>query len=80
MVGELALKVPFPRQDRLFVEIAAYDWRIKDDLSICYYWTGRFKEGYALGVELLNNPNIPPDHKSRIEKNTQHCKEKLDEK
>ena len=78
--GELALKIPYPKHDRLFVELVVYDWRIKDDLSICYYWVGRFKEGYDLGMELVNNPNIPKDHKERITKNMQHCKEKLDEK
>ena len=79
LMGEKAASIPFPRGDRLFVEGSVYTWRVKDDLAVCYYWVGRYQEGYDLGLELLNGPHLPKDQKERVERNVQYCKEKLDE-
>ena len=79
LVGEKAVNLPFPRNERLFVEESVYTWRVKDDLAVCYYWTGRYQKGYDLGVELLNSPHLPASQKERVERNVQYCKEKLKE-
>ena len=77
VIGELALKIPYPTNDRLFVERAVYDWKIKDELAICYYWVGRVKEGYDMGMELLKDSTIPAVALERIKQNVEICENTL---
>ena len=77
VIGELALKIPYPTNDRLFVERAVYDWKIKDELAICYYWVGRVKEAYDMGMDLLEDSTIPADALERIKQNVQICENTL---
>ncbi len=77
-LGEEALKLPLPG-DRLFVEPDAYEWRLKDELSIAYYWTGNFKRSLELVTEALENPraNIPEESRERMLKNKGYALEAI---
>ena len=77
VVGETALKIPYPSHDRLFIESSVYTWKVKDDLAVCYYYVGRHQEALDLNLEISNNPNIGLGDLERIKKNIKECKEKL---
>lgn len=79
LIGEKLLSMPYPVKDILFVEKDFHQYRIKDDLSVCYYWTGAYAKSLALTTDLLDLPDIPQQHKQRIQKNHDFSKEKVDE-
>ena len=78
LVGETAVKIPYPTDDILFISKHLYSWKIADELSVCYHWVGRYKESYELAKTLLKNPDIGKEDLKRIRKNIKSSKEKLD--
>ena len=66
LFGEVLLKQK-PSQDILFVEPET--WRWKDNLSVCYYWVGRYQEAWQLTSELLQPNGIPEAQRPRVQKN-----------
>ena len=74
MLGEIALSIPMSK-DILFVEEEIYRWKIKDELSICYYWTNQFKKARKLMKQILRNKKlqISEEHRDRIIKNVEFC-------
>jgi len=67
--GERALGIPYPATDSLFIERDVYDWKVKDDLSIAYYYTGEYEKALALGKELVESGTLPPPNHDRIQEN-----------
>jgi glycosyltransferase involved in cell wall biosynthesis len=80
LLGENALKLPFPA-DRLFVEPDVYEWRLRDELGVAYYWVGRYAKSIRIIKEALENPraNIPEGDRERLQKNIQFAEEALNE-
>ena len=66
---ETALAIPYPPTEMLFVEVELYDWRVKDEASLIYYYIGEPERALLLGAELLNNRGIPKEDHERIVKN-----------
>ena len=58
-----------PTRDVLFVSPACYGWRARDELSISSYWVGRYAESEAFARSVLEDPELPADHRSRVEQN-----------
>jgi len=81
LFGEVAYKLSFPPHDRLFVNRDIYEWRVRDELSICYYFVGRYEEADNLIQEILDNKSARPSSGdlNRIKKNQQLSKDKLNE-
>lgn len=77
--GKLVETIKTP-QRTLFVHSPAYNYAVCDELSICAYWCGRYKESYDLCNQLLNNPLCPANEKTRIKQNLNFAKEKLNKK
>ena len=79
LFGEKAIKISFPLRDILFVESDTYEWCIEDDLSVSYYWTGRYQESYDLCYKILNNKaaQISAGDRERIKKNLDFSEEKI---
>lgn len=50
------LDIPFPTDDRLFVEREPYDWGLRFELSIATYWTGHSEASLQLCDALLDDP------------------------
>lgn len=61
-----AKAIRFPESDLLFVSADVYDWRIDDELSICAFWLGRYRESFDLCTRLLDVPGIPEGDRERI--------------
>jgi len=79
LFGEKAVKISFPLKDVLFVEADVYEWRVEDELSVSYYWTGRYQESYDLCYKILNNKaaQISAGDRERIKSNLDFSKEKI---
>ena len=67
-VGELLQKCD-PKQSVLFTENEIYLWRANDELSICYYYVGRFQEGLDLAKSVISCPQTPSGELSRLREN-----------
>ena len=76
-IGEILNKMPYPKDDVLFVERDFHEYRIKDDLSVCYYWLGRYKESRKLTHELLEGGRVPSSQLERIKRNHGFSEAKL---
>ena len=78
MLGEQALNTPLPT-DRLFVEPDTYEWKLKDEIAVAYYWVGRYEESLALTQEALDNPraNISEESRERMLKNVKYAEEAI---
>jgi len=63
--------------DLLFVETEIYNWRAKDEASICYYWTYQFEKAVKYAKEALQFPNIPEGERDRIKTNLKHSEDAL---
>lgn len=70
LLGEEALKLPLP-DDRLFVEPDPYEWKLKDEIGVAYYWTGQHTKAIKVISEALSNPKavIPEKCRERMQKN-----------
>lgn len=73
--GKLALEMPAPN-DGLFVVPDAYDKCLFDELSICAYYTGNYREGKALCNRALRC-KWSEDSMKRILSNMNFCESKL---
>lgn len=78
LLGEDALKLPLPN-DRLFVELDPYEWKLKDELGISYYWTGQYSKSINVISEALSNPNaiISDENRERMLKNIEYAEEAI---
>lgn len=68
LFARAAAAVPRP-DDMLFLNDAAYTWRIRDELSLAAFYTGDKATATRLGEDLLADPCLPAEHRPRIEEN-----------
>ncbi|HAX24416.1 MAG TPA: hypothetical protein DCX80_05200 [Chloroflexi bacterium] len=59
LAAERALSIPFPEQDTLFLDGAAYDRGPTEEISISAYYTGEHDRGAAACDALLRSRNVP---------------------
>ncbi len=52
--------------DRLFVDVATYTWRARDELALTAFYTGRVSEARQLWQALLDGGELPPGERLRI--------------
>jgi len=69
---EKARTIAYPEGCILFVEKDVYDWKLLDEVSLVYYYTGEVDKALALGMLLEEKTNIPAAHMKRIKKNIKH--------
>ena len=66
--------LPKPKEG-LFIENWIYDYGLEDELSVCCYYVGKFKEGIELTQKILDK--VPFDQKPRIIGNLEQFKKKI---
>lgn len=71
-----ALQIALPA-DRLFLDAGAYGWRVLDELAIASYWIGSHEESATRARAALAHPELPPEHRARIEKNLGYAQREL---
>jgi glycosyltransferase involved in cell wall biosynthesis len=67
--GRIAAALPLPKDDVLFVDHTVYNWRARDEWSICAYWCGGYAESARLCRELLADPQLPDAERARVQSN-----------
>ncbi len=67
--AKMAIEIPKPKDDTLFVEDIAYDWGILDELGAVAHTVGKFHLGMQVCHKLLCENKFPPEHRQRIENN-----------
>lgn len=68
MFIERAAQIPLPN-DRLFVEIDCYSWRLKDELGLSLSGLGRKAEASQVWSELLSSGRLPQSQVDRVRGN-----------
>ena len=66
LVAYRASSIPFPEEDRLFVDASAYRWRALDELAICASQLGNHQEAMSACHRLLTSPHLPFDQRERV--------------
>ncbi len=69
LFGKPLVNTPIPVGESLFIHSDVYTWKLKDEVAICAYWAGAYKDSYDWNMELLNNPKLPQEQQERIRKN-----------
>jgi|GEM_PF-177186 len=64
-----AKEILFPEADGLFVAADVYEWKISDELAICAYYLGRYRESLDLCNYLLAVSSISESDRERIASN-----------
>jgi tetratricopeptide (TPR) repeat protein len=72
------LNKKYPKDDVLFIKKDIYDYKLKDEISICAFYAGEYKKSIELCEELLKSANVPKSHIPRISKNMKFSTEKID--
>ncbi|HSX03247.1 MAG TPA: glycosyltransferase [Rhabdochlamydiaceae bacterium] len=65
LLSKYALSIPCPVED-LCVEYLTYDHQLLIEYANCTLLSGRFQEGLQACLQLLSNPNLPPDIKPHV--------------
>ena len=76
MFAKMASMVNYPK-DVLFIAKTVYEWKRWDELAICAYWIGSYKESYDIYFMLIDGSLIPEDQLERAKKNMAYAKDKL---
>jgi hypothetical protein len=62
------LEIPFPGNDRLFVDGDIYAWKMLDEYAIAAFWTGQYELSRDSCQALLRKELLPVD-RTRVEQN-----------
>ena len=69
MYAKMALEIPYPQHDILFISDEVYNYQLLDEISATAFYTGKPHVGYAASKRLLDE-NLPPEeHRERITNN-----------
>jgi hypothetical protein len=72
--ARLAMEIPRPHEDTLFIEEIPYSWGILDELGAVAHSVGKFHLGMQVCHKLLCEKKFPPEHEARIKNNFESYK------
>lgn len=75
--GKLGVNIPFPKDQVLFLFKCVYDYQIKDELSICAFFSGKYEEAIQLVENILKEKLYFDGEEERFVKRLQSFKESL---
>ena len=67
--AKMAIEIPYPKDDILFISDDVYKWQILDELGACAYYAGKPHVGYHACKRLLEENLVPEEHRQRIQDN-----------
>lgn len=73
--GIRGVDVPYPSNDRLFVNRSVYEYRLKDEVAISSYYVGEYKTSLRLNLDIIDR--VPSEEVSRIKSNMQFSIDRL---
>ena len=71
LYAKMALDIPFPKDDILFISEDVYKYGVLDEIASTAFYAGKAHMGYAACKKLLNESRLPAEHKERVETNLQ---------
>lgn len=74
---DIALKIPFPSQDVLFISKDVYDYRIIDEIALCAYYLSKFNEAAELWEKIIKENRYHENQLVRIQQNLKSAKAHL---
>ena len=77
LYSRMAVEMPYPHQDILFIGSDVYDWRALDEMASTAFYVHRFQEGFEASKRLMDNKNIPESERERIKSNYDHYRSKM---
>ena len=72
--ARLAMEIPRPNEDTLFIEEIPYSWGILDELGAVAHSVGKFHLGMQVCHKLLCEKKFSPEHETRIKNNFESYK------
>ena len=61
----MALEIPYPEHDILFISDDVYRWQILDEVAATAYYAGKPHVGYHACKKLLEDNLVPEEHRQR---------------
>lgn len=77
--AKLGSSIKFPHDQVLFISQNVYKYEILDELAICAYYIGKYKECIHICDKLIKDGIMPSHHYPRLYQNISFAKTKLDE-
>ena len=71
LYAKMALDIPFPKDDILFISEDVYKYGILDEIASTAFYAGKAHMGYAACKKLLLESLLPEEHKERVQTNLQ---------
>jgi len=69
LFAKMALEIPYPEHDILFISDDVYKWQILDEIGATAYYAGKPHVGYHACKRLLEENLVPDNSKERIMEN-----------
>ena len=76
LFAKVGKDIPQP-EDKLLVQHEIYQWRLRDEFSVCAYWLGFYRESFDAAQQILNEPFCPATERDRVQANLAWAQEKL---
>jgi len=67
--ARMALEIPYPKDDILFISDDVYRWQILDEIGATAFYAGKPHVGYHACKRLVDENLVPEEHKSRVLEN-----------
>jgi hypothetical protein len=69
--GRPLINLPYPKDDRLFVNDEIHSWRMYDEIAVCAYYAGDRIMCKTLSEKILKNVTLDPINNERVLRNAQ---------
>ncbi|MAH43675.1 hypothetical protein CL614_08225 [archaeon] len=69
LYAKMALEIPYPKHDILFISDEVYKYQILDEISATAFYAGKPHVGYHASKRLIDEKLLPNDHVERIKSN-----------
>jgi len=67
--AKMALEIPYPKDDILFISDEVYQYQILDEIGATAYYAGKPHVGYHASKRLVEENLVPEEHKERVVEN-----------
>lgn len=72
-------QIVYPQEHQKYIQQSVYYYKILDELSICSFYIGKYKESYDISQKILGLDYLPEEIRKRVTSNLQFSIDKLDD-
>ena len=69
--AKMALEIPYPKDDILFISDDVYKWQLLDEIGATAYYAGKPHVGYHACKRLIDEKLVPENERERVDANFQ---------